>query len=296
MRFTRYLLSVVLLALCAAPQAGLAQDELRWKFQSGETLNYVVQQKMQTEMNVGGQKINTTMQQTMDMSWKVSSVAPSGDAAVAQTVDRVQMKMEGGPFGTLQFDTQSTEAPSNQIVKAMADVFRKIVGQEFRVTMKPTGQVQDVQVPPELLKSITSGAAAANPLNEETLKQMMEQSSVMLPATRVQKGQTWESTQQVELPFGQMKVSSKMTFEGTDASTGIATIAMQPTVSVSPKEGAPIQVTLTKSDGTGKVLFDTARGRIVRSDLNLTLQMQISQQGQVIDQTIQQNTTMQLAK
>lgn len=295
MQFRTFLFSLSFIAAASGFSALHAQDDLRWKFQSGETLKYVVKQKMQTEMSAAGQKINTTMQQIMDMSWKISDVAASGDASVSQTVDRVQMQMDGGPFGSIKFDTSSTEVPSNQIVKVMADVFRKIVGQEFKVTMKQTGKVENVQVPPDLLKSITSGLGAANPLNEDTLKQMMEQSSVMLPGGTVTSGQSWDSTQQVELPFGQMKVSSKLTYEGKDSSTGMAKIAMKPTISVTPKEGAPIQVSLTKSDGTGEVQFDIARGRIVRSNLNLTLQMQISQQGQVIEQTIQQTTSMELA-
>ena len=35
-----------------------AQEDLRWKFQSGETLKYVVQQKMQTEMMLNGMTVN----------------------------------------------------------------------------------------------------------------------------------------------------------------------------------------------------------------------------------------------
>lgn len=288
-------LSVTLILTAGSSLTALAQDDLRWKFQSGETLKYQVQQKMQTEMAVGGQKINTNMQQSMDMSWKVGMVSGQGDAAVVQTVDRVQMKMEGGPFGSLQFDTNSTEVPANPIVKAMAEVFRKIIGQEFKVTMKSTGKVENVEVPPQLLQALNT-AGAANALNEDTLKQMMEQSSVLLPAAAVSPGQSWESAQQIQLPFGEMKVSSKMTYEGRDQSTGMARIAMKPTITVTPKEGSPLQLTMKKSEGSGQVLFDPSRGRIVRSDLDLTLEMQVSQQGQVIDQTVQQKTSMLLAQ
>ncbi len=286
-------LSLVIASLL--PLTAHSQDDLRWKFQSGETLKYQVMQNMQTEMMVGGQKINTNMQQSMDMAWKVSGVTEQGDAEIAQTVDRVQMKMEGGPFGSLQFDTTSTEVPSNAIVKAMADVFRKIIGQEFKVTMKSTGKVQNVKVPEQLLTALsTTGAGSA--LNEDTLKQMMEQSSVLLPAEPVTTGQMWESSQQIQLPFGEMKVSSKMTYEGRDPATGMARIAMKPSISVTPKEGSPLQMTMKKSDGMGRVLFDPQRGRIVRSDLELTLEMQVTQQGQVIDQVVKQKTTMQLAQ
>lgn len=273
-----------------------AQEDLRWKFQSGETLKYIVQQKMQTEMKIKGQTINQTMQQSMEMSWKVAAVTPSGDAAVSQTVNRVQMKLEGGPIGNIQFDTNSTEAPTNPAIRMMADVFRKIIGQEFRVTMKSTGKVENVEVPASLLQAVKESAAgASNALNEDTLKQMMEQSSVILPSGPISQGQTWESSQEVKLPFGRMKVDSRMTYEGRDSATGLAKIAMKPTITVTPDENAPLQMTLQKSEGLGLVYFDAVKGRISRSELDLTLQMQVTQQGQVIDQTVQQKTTMTLA-
>ncbi len=274
-----------------------AQDELRWKFKSGETLKYAVQQQMQTEMLFGGKKLNQTMRQTMGMSWDVSTVAANGDALVAQTVDRVQMKLEGGPLGNVQFDTDSSEEPTSPVVKSIAEVFRKIVGQQFRVTMKPTGKVQNVEVPESLKQQIESGSGASpSPLNEDTLKQMMEQSSVVLPDGPVSAGQMWESIQEVKLPFGTMRVTSSMTYEGRDAATGLAKISMKPTISVIPGEGAQAQIGLKSSEGLGQVLFDTARGRIVRSTLDLTLQMQVTQLGQTIDQTVHQKTIMALEK
>lgn len=272
-----------------------AQEDLRWKFQSGETLKYVVQQKMQTEMKLNGMTVNQTMQQSMDMSWKVAAVTPAGDAAVSQSIDRVQMKMEGPPLGTIQFDTNSTEVSTNPGVKIMADVFRKIIGQEFRVTMKSTGKVENVEVPATLLQAIKETAAgAAGVLTEDMLKQMMEQSSVVLPTAPVTQGQSWESTQEVLLPIGLMKVKSQMTFEGRDSATGLAKIAMKPSITVTPNENAPQKLTLKKTDGLGYVFFDSAKGRISRSELDLTLHMQVMQQGQVIDQVVQQKTTMTL--
>lgn len=291
----RTILAGLLLTALLAPARCSAQDELRWKFLSGETLKYVVQQKMQTEMKLNGQTINQSMQQSMDMSWKVAAVTPAGDAAVAQTVDRVQMKMEGGPIGTVQFDTNSGEASTNPAVNRMAEVFKKIIGQEFRVTMKSTGKVENVVVPPTLLQAIketTAGAASA--LNEDTLKQMMEQSSVILPAGPVSPGQTWESSQEVKLPFGRMKVNSKMTYEGRESTTGLVKIAMRPVITVTPDENAALQMTLKKSEGQGYVYFDAAKGRITRSELDLTLEMQVIVQGQTVDQTVQQKTTMTL--
>ncbi|MEI6539658.1 MAG: hypothetical protein WCO86_09050, partial [Planctomycetota bacterium] len=137
--------------------------------------------------------------------------------------------------------------------------------------------------------------AAGNALDEATLKQMMRQSAITLPEQKLNLGHAWESVQQVDLPFGTMMVKSQLTYQGIDSKSGYAKIAMIPVISVTPKQGASVNLTLTKSEGVGLVLFDGVKGRIAKSDLELTMQMQVKSFGQVIDQTIQQTTSMTLA-
>ncbi len=284
----------ILATMFAVTSTALAQDSLAWKFASGESLKYVVQQNTQMEMDLSGQQTTMIMNQTMDMVWKIASVAASGDAKMAQIVDRVQFKSEGGPLGAVQFDSSSTETVDSPIVKSMAEVFKKIVGQEFGVTMQATGKVQEVTVPKELLKALTETGPAGGAMNEDTLKQMMTQSAVTLPAQAIKPGDSWESNQKVELPFGTMTVNSVLTYEGTE--NGMARISMLPKIDVKPKDGAPITLTMKKSEGKGVVLFDVARGRITKSDLDLTMELQVKQFGTQIQQTLRQKTTMSLAE
>lgn len=292
---SRFFTAVSLLSLLfPGTSASIAQDSLAWKFQSGESLKYTVQQNTQMEMDLNGQQQTMTMNQTMDMVWKVASVESNGDARMAQIVDRVQFKSEGGPFGAVQFDSSSNEVVDSPLVKSMAEVFKKIVGQEFGVTMQSTGKVQEVTVPPALLKALTDAGPAANAMNEDTLKQMMTQSAVTLPSQGIKTGDSWESNQKVELPFGTMTIVSMLTYEGTEG--GLAKISMQPKIDVKPKEGAPITLTMKKSDGKGTVLFDVARGRIAKSDLDLTMEIQVKQFGTQIQQTLRQKTSMVLAE
>jgi Family of unknown function (DUF6263) len=287
-----------LLSACMTVTAVSAQDTLAWKFRNGETLKFSVQQSMKTHMTIDKKPLKTSMAQMMEMSWKVNKVESDGNAVIGQEIDRVRFSMEGGPFGAgAEFDSADNRVPTNQVVKSMSDVFRKIIGQPFSVTMKPSGKVENVEIPESLLKSLTqSGAGVSNLLTEDTLKQMMGQSSVTLPDGTVTVGQSWETTQNVKLPFGTMSVNSKMTYRGRDSETGFARIAMDPSVTVEPNKDSPIQLQLTKSDGTGVILFDRQNGRIARSDLTLNLQLQIMQFGQTITQDIEQKTVMQLVQ
>ena len=273
-----------------------AQEQLAWKFAPGESLKYEVKQNMNMTMVVANKTQTIAMKQTMDMRWKIADVdASSGYANMSQTIDRVQMNSQGGSFGIIEFDSAGDKVPDSPLGKSMVEVFRRIIGEEFGVHMKTTGKIDQVTVPQSLIDALKKSGSAGNALDETTLKQMMTQSAITLPEKTLNPGDKWDSIQQVELAFGTMTVKSELTYQGIDPTSGHAKIAMIPVISVEPKPGADVALTLTKSTGTGLVLFDAAKGRIAKSDLDLTMQMQVKSFGQVIDQTIKQTTSMTLA-
>ena len=285
-----------IMVLVSSASVVSAQEQLAWKFTPGESLKYVVKQNMNMTMDVASKKQSIAMNQTMDMQWKITDVDSSnGDAIMSQTIDRVQMTSQGGPFGVVAYDSAGDRIPDTPLGKSMAEVFRKIIGEKFGVRMKATGKIDQVTVPQSLIDALKQAGSAGNALDEATLKQMMTQSAITLPETKLKPDDSWDSVQQVELPFGTMTVTSQLTYQGIDSGSGHAKIAMIPVISVAPKPGAPVTLTLTKSEGTGLVLFDVAKGRIAKSDLDLTMQMQVKSFGQVIDQTIKQTTSMTLA-
>ena len=134
--------SAAILMLLVGSSLVLAQEQLAWKFTAGESLNYVVKQNMKMTMNVADKTQQIAMNQTMDMQWKIESVdAESGDVNMGQTVERVQMDSQGGPIGTLKFDSSSKEIPNTPYGKAIADVFKKL--DELEKTIRHRSSAQD---------------------------------------------------------------------------------------------------------------------------------------------------------
>ncbi|HIK90693.1 MAG TPA: hypothetical protein EYG03_01690 [Planctomycetes bacterium] len=292
--FTRIAAVLTFLALSTQFHSASAQLDLRWKFRAQETIKYNVQQKMQTKMKIGDTDVNQTMDQTMNMSWHVQSSSANGDTVMNQVVDRIFMKLQGGPAGVVEFDTGVNTKSESPIVNSMGEMFRQIVNQKFQVTMKPTGEITDVQVPAQLLDALRRSAAGnAGALDETTLQQMMKQSAVMLPPQAVAPRMTWSSRQSVQLGFGTMTIKSEMTFVEVDAA-GNAIIQVVPEISVVPRPDAPIRMTLTSSSGHGEVVFNIDQGRVAKSQLDLDMAMTIESNGQTFDQTIKQVTTMTL--
>lgn len=273
-----------------------AQEFLRWKFRRGEEIKYNVQQNMETISQVGDNQINQAMKQSMDMVWNVMDVSAGGDAVMHQIVKRIRIKMANGKEGEILIDTSNPEPSENPFVQQMLSVFGNIVNQNFKVGMKPTGEVDHVEVPKELIDALrTSAAGNAAALNEKTLEDMMKKSGVTLPSEKIGPESKWSSEQSVQFPFGTIKIKSTMTYVEKDAS-GNAIINVTPEVSVTPTEGAPVKMTVEKSSGQGQVTFDVEAGRVTKSQLDLQMLLKIDSGQGSFNQTIRQQTALTLVE
>ena len=288
------LLSVFALTLSA--QVHAQQQQLRWKLRANDSLKYSVVQQMDSQTQFGDESVSSKFSQTIDMSWHILSSDANGGTVLNQVFDRVRLKMEGGPAGTIEFDTADRTPADNPVLKALSDVFSNIVGQEFQVRMTGIGKIQDVTVPPKLLAAVQKSAAGQQgALNEKMLKDMMKQSAVMLPETAGGPGSRWTTKQDVQMPFGTMTITSAMSYVGND-DNGNAVIDFKPSVVMTPREGAQAKMSLDESEGRGRIVFDIRNGRVSSSQLDLTMKMTMDVNGQKLPQTIRNRTAMTLAR
>src|SRR5258708_1807184 len=101
----------LLVAGAALPSASAqAQTTLRYKFKEGDKLNYVMEQKQEMAMSFMGNDINTKINQTMDMTWKIGAVDKDGSAKMTQTIDRIRMTMDS-PGAKIEYDTKDGKEP-----------------------------------------------------------------------------------------------------------------------------------------------------------------------------------------
>ncbi|MCH2201375.1 MAG: DUF6263 family protein [Fuerstiella sp.] len=269
-------------------------DLLEWKLSTGESLKYTVQNEMVTTSTVGGFDNQSRLLQTMNMVWDVDTLTANRNFVVSQAIKRIRVEMSPNQSQSIVFDSGLKESPDDPFVRSLGNVFRKIVDRDFMVTMGPTGAIKDVSIPEDLLETLkTAAAGTPTGVDEPALKQMLSQTSVLLPTNPVENGDTWQSQQTVELPFTTLRLDARMTYKGLD-DNGLAVIDYSPTVTLERKDDAPVKLTLTDSRGTGHVLFDRNQGRMVRMQLNLHMEMQSEIRGTKALQKIDQQTVMVL--
>jgi hypothetical protein len=297
----RIVLSTLVLGFgAAAVQPTHGAETLRWKFKPGETLRYTMVQEMSQGMKAMGQEIKSSVKQTIDLHWSVQNVDGDGVAELSQTIDRIRTKVEA-PGSSFDYDSQGGKEPEGQNVSPLIPLLKAQVGAEFTFKMSGRGELSDIKVPQKLLDSLRQAGPLANAggmFSEEGLKNMISQSSLMLPEQTLEKGKSWTHQGKVPVPMlGTMVIDKSYTFDGpSPMEAGLDQILLDTKMTLEPAADSNVAVKITSQKGTGEFTFDPQAGRVVSSRVKDKLQMSLSAMGQELEQSTDTLTTMTLAK
>jgi hypothetical protein len=293
----RKAMSLGLLAVLLAAGAAPAQTTLRFKFKEGEKLDYVMDQKMKTAMNVNGMDIDTKVDQVVEMTWHVKKVDEQGNAQVHLKIGRVKMNIDsfGGNF---ELDSANLKEDNSPTGKILGGVVGAMAAMDMTFTMGPTGEMKDTKVSEEATKKLADLPGAdkfAEFMSPEALSKMAN-GGVFLPKEAVEKGKSWKQQTDAKTPFGKMTGDMTYTYEGEEQKDGrtLAKIAVKPVLKVEADPDAQVQLSIKEQDGKGHVYFDSQAGRIVETVNESKMVMAVEVNGMTINQSITQNTSLKL--
>lgn len=290
----------LLLALAALGSSwvashGRAAEPLRWKFTSGERLNYTISQNMNMKMNAGAQgPINTSMKHNMDMAWDVQQVNEEGEAQILLSFNRVKMKMSmNTPMGEqgFDYDSESEEEPTG-MAAMVAPLFDAMTKGQMEVTMSPQGEVLDVKIPQEVIDALQKSPGAGmmgDMATPEGFKQMIMQASLVLPEEALTKGHEWSNKVEMNNPMvGKQTVETTYVYDGTKDVGGTTYDVFRPSIKMGFEGQGTMKISVKKQTSSGEILFNGEAGRLHSSKLvqDLTMDMMVS--GQALSQEIHQ--------
>jgi hypothetical protein len=294
-------LAVALLVVSAASASG-DDVTLRWKFSPDKPYHYMLTQGMEMSMKLPNNDLKTTMSQVSEMTWKVKSVKPDGSAAMSQVIDRMHIKVEG-PAGKFEIDSNKkgdAAAPVGPLA-GLGKMVEGLVGVPVDVTISARGEVLSVNVPDKMMEAMKTagpgGQAFAGAFTEKGIKQLFEQSSVVLPEKAVAPGTTWVQKRSVETAgLGNMDIDTTYTDKGeVPGKPGLRMIDGAVKMQIKPGENSPVTMRVIKQDNAAKFLFNTTAGHLSSSEIKQNMQMEISAQGQTLKQDLVQTVSMKLA-
>ncbi len=275
-----------------------AQTTLRYQFKEGDKLPYVMEQKMKMLMSIMGMDIETKMNMTMELSLNVVALTKDGAAKMQFKVSHAKMSMDA-PTGKVEVDSKDKNEPDDQIGKILGGVVKALGAMEMSGTMLPSGEMKDVQVSEATLKALKSLPGAdklGDVTSPDSFKTML--SNLVFPTDAISKGKTWENKSETKTPFGKSTTENKYTYEGSiqkDTAT-LEKISVKPNIKIVPDPNAQLKINIKDTKGSGQILFDNKKGRIVESTIQQTTEMAITANSLELSQTVQQTTTLRLKK
>jgi Family of unknown function (DUF6263) len=287
--------TLVMIALVAGGTTARAEaPTLRWKFSQGEVLHYQMDQKTVTELKIAAQNqdIKTTVTQIVETTWTVLSVDASGTAEMSQSIDRLRSKVEAN-FGTFEFDSKADKQPEGLVAGAMVPVLKAMIGQKFRYKISPQGELSDIQVPESLLKTLKETGPAAGPgmFSEDGLKNMIKESSLILPKESLDK--PWTRQKKVPMPpIGSLVLDTTHKYEGTENDQVKVVSETKASVEVDPAN--KIDAKIASQEGKGAFYFDAKAGRVARSTVTQKVEMVVSMGTNKVSQSTNSETEMKL--
>lgn len=301
----------VLLALGIGAATGAAggqargDDTLRWKFNPGETTNYVLSRTVDGTFDFNGQEINFTFKLLMDLTWNVKEVAADGTTTLGQRVDRIHFQAESPIGGELKWDSLGEEPESNPMWAMMGAPLKAILDGEITLKVSPTGKVSDITIPDELAKKLDEGSQRGRRMmgggiSTSLVKEMIERAFVHLPEKALGPDVKWE--QQFSSAFGNAGTQFTdvaYSYQGLEDKGGkkVAKIVASTELSFEPNEdSSEIEVDITDQEGKSEILFDVAGGRTLDSATTQKMTIEIVAGEREMSQKIEEKIELRQGK
>jgi hypothetical protein len=292
----RWLLALPVLFPLGALQAQQPQEAQQWKWD--KPYKQTLTTKIEQTLTVAGKPpVKQTQEVTVIVRFTPKLDAMKKTVAIQAKLEALSVKVMVGE-DTMSFDSTKTPDPKKLPLHAL---LQPLVGTEITVTLDPmTMKVQQIENK-NPLANVPDGPGKAyleHALNQDSLKQLFEQTFPQLPA---KKGDKQEHTGTFTLPTG--KYVTKTTYENSGEKDGnIAFKKSTTTTWTVPasevRQGVKIKPgDVNPAQGQGTILFDSEKGRVARSELkvnNWTRKMILTVDGKDVDAStvVNQTTTI----
>ena len=250
-------LLLAVLGTSAAVEA-TAQSAITWKLKEGDQFQLHVQQQTVSTVTVVSKTTKTTIEMTLDSTWKVESVE-NRTAMIRQTIDRVQVKVQAADTPQVVYDTASPGQPSGA-ARDLAAALSPLVDPKssLLLTMNERGEVSSVELSDKLAAAFDKSAPAA-----QSLDALLKQPLVILPEKALAAGDKWESTRELTTPAGKFTQQTEYKLgEPKDAAGALAQITYSATLT----PVVALKAKITDQSQTGTVLFDRQAGRYLSGE------------------------------
>src|SRR5262245_24571579 len=109
-------LAIGVVVLLGTSSLAPAQTTIRWKWNPGEKLAYVLRDECKSNSRVDQEFFEIAQALTLDTTWHVRTVGASGEAAMVVTIERVRFTADGNGAAApvkIRFDSKDAKEPQS---------------------------------------------------------------------------------------------------------------------------------------------------------------------------------------
>jgi hypothetical protein len=264
-------LAVSLLAITFAPLAFAAN--LAWKFTPGDEQNYRLTQSSRLDDAAAENKQLASIEQSLDLTWKVLEVSEAGEAKISLAVTAFSLVAKGPGGQDVHYDSESTEEAQGYAAM-LAPIGKRLADSPLVFKMNAQGEISDVQLPEELaeaVKSVPGGKKFAQDgglASFETLARLG--APLNPPAGEVTAEQTWAAIRNMEVPVLGM-TKAEFTYKvASPISEEEITIEQHLLLALA---GTEQVAKLDNQKSSGTIVWDAVKGRPETSTLNYEVEI-----------------------
>jgi Family of unknown function (DUF6263) len=284
MRFAR--LPVGVLTLLLAASQAQAQTAVRWKWNQGEKLAYVLEDNYTSKSAVDREFFEITQDLILDTTWHVKRVGPSGEASIVVTIERVRFNTNGkgeAAIGTMSFDSKHETEPQRGAEKSVISVLKSLLGSEIALAVNAQGRVLRFDLPKLLISTMEDQVARelagffGDLFTADGLRHRLTNWLVALPTEPVSEKQSWQEDKPSRLGknvpcFYSYTFAARLKRDGHT----VIKIDVKPELKLLGIEADKDRPKITEQDGKGIVYFDNQAGRILESVVSQRVEMQMA--------------------
>lgn len=247
---------------------------LEWKFTPGEVQNYhLTQSAILTEGDGEAFESIASVKQELDIVWTVKEVSDDGTAIIAIMIPTFTIVATGPNGQEVRYDSTSEEEPQGYAAMLMP-LGKELSSIEVEFKMSPRGEVSELKIPQGLLdvvKSVPSGKKYAQDGGLKSFEAIARLGApVLLPEGEVENKQTWNESQEIDLPLlGQLTAKFDYTVK---ESADKETILVDQKLTIDPAAEDSQKLEIVNQESSGTLEFNTAEGLPESSTLNFTLE------------------------
>jgi hypothetical protein len=263
------------------PPAADDQVALQWKFEKDkpfyqEMTTITRQDMLFLDTNADGVYGH---EQTLYFSWRPIGRDKDGNWLLKQKVEAVRFVFrDADDKKTYKYDSRKDPG---RVPTMLAHYCQQFVGSEFTVTFGKDGKIQRDKDRDDLMKRLVDYNPALQTIDPQVLSDaaLRQSAEILLKPSNpkpVRRGDSWTWNQTLNLrPIG--NIESRYRFSYGCSEGKLIRIDVQSTLEGKKLEGKNKEL---KGKGTGTILFDHDKGRIVSVELDLRLEGKIDFVGQ----------------